>query len=272
MTDATTPMFDPVRTPRTFEAAIEHLVEGIERAGLKRGDRLPHLHELAEQLGISTPTLREAVSVLARCGLLAVRQGKNGGIIVSSDLVPAEAISTAVALEEQSAIDTLRARRLLEPVVARYVTLSATSEDLEPLDRANDLLESHLDQRNLVIRADSMFHRALARATRNESLEQAARGIGKSLYTIRDVYTGGRAQSRRTLEVHRSQVSAMRERDLDAVSRIVDEHLRALEDAFAYGVSQDGDKLFGDARTAAAMISAKSGRRVRLPAGGTGST
>jgi GntR family transcriptional regulator, transcriptional repressor for pyruvate dehydrogenase complex len=256
VTEVTTPTFEPIRTPRTFEAAVEHLVEGIERAGLRRGDRLPRLHELAAQLGISTPTLREAVSVLGQLGLVEVRQGKGGGIIVASDLVPAEAISTAVALEEQSAIDTLRARRLLETAVSRYVTLSATAKDLEPLDRANDLLERYLDQRNLVIRADSMFHRALARATKNANLEHAARGIGKSLYAIRDVYTGGRAESGRTLEVHRSQVAAMRERDLVAVATIVDRHLRALEESFAYGINRNSDELFGDARTAAEVLSA----------------
>ena len=255
MTEIISPTFEPVRTPRTLEAALEHLVEGIERAGLRRGDRLPRLHELAAQLGISTPTLREAVGVLGQLGLVEVRQGRGGGIIVASDLVPAEAISAAVAIEEQSAIDTLRARRLLETVVTQYVTLSSTAEDLEPLDRANDLLESHLDQRNLVIRADSMFHRALARAANNPSLEHAARGIGKSLYAIRDVYTGGRAQNGRTLEVHRAQVAAMRERDLVAVASIVDEHLRALEDAFAYGVSRSSEDLFGDARAAAAVLS-----------------
>ena len=52
---------EPVRATRTFEAAIEHLTEAIERAGLRTGDRLPNEGALAEQLGISKPTLRQNV-------------------------------------------------------------------------------------------------------------------------------------------------------------------------------------------------------------------
>ncbi|MGH3061345.1 MAG: GntR family transcriptional regulator, partial [Gaiellaceae bacterium] len=49
-----------MRTSRTFEAAIENLLEGIERAHLRQDDRLPTEQDLAGQLGISKPTLRQA--------------------------------------------------------------------------------------------------------------------------------------------------------------------------------------------------------------------
>ena len=55
---------EPVRTSRTFEAAIENLLEGIERAHLRTDDRLPTEEQLAAQLGISKPTLRQALRVL----------------------------------------------------------------------------------------------------------------------------------------------------------------------------------------------------------------
>ena len=89
---------EPVRATRTFEAAIEHLTEAIERASLRTGDRLPNEGALAEQLGISKPTLRQALRVLELSGLVEVRRGKSGGIFVITDLVPAVAIFTAVKL------------------------------------------------------------------------------------------------------------------------------------------------------------------------------
>ena len=64
---------EPVRTSRTFEAAIENLLEGIERSRLRLDDRLPTEEQLAGQLGISKPTLRQALRVLERSGLLRVR-------------------------------------------------------------------------------------------------------------------------------------------------------------------------------------------------------
>ena len=105
---------EPIRATRTFEAAIEHLTEAVERAGLRTGDRLPNESVIAAQLGISKPTLRQALRVLELSGLVDVRRGKTGGIFVATDLVPAVALYSAVKLEERSAVDVLRARRVLE--------------------------------------------------------------------------------------------------------------------------------------------------------------
>ena len=73
-----------VRTPPTFEAAIDELLAAIGRERLRRGDRLPNEAELAAELGISKPTLRQALRVLQRSGVLDVRAGKGGGIFVAS--------------------------------------------------------------------------------------------------------------------------------------------------------------------------------------------
>ena len=135
---------EPVRATRTFEAAIEHLTEAVERAGLRTGDRLPNEGALAEQLGISKPTLRQALRVLELSGLVEVRRGKSGGIFVVTDLVPAVAIFTAVKLEERAAVDVLRARRVLERAVVHEAVRAATAADFAELDRTVDLLERHL--------------------------------------------------------------------------------------------------------------------------------
>src|SRR5690242_18313594 len=47
---------EPILAPRAFETAIEHIVDGMERAHLRPGDRLPSETELSEQLGVSKPT------------------------------------------------------------------------------------------------------------------------------------------------------------------------------------------------------------------------
>lgn len=227
---------EPIRATRTFEAAIDHLTEAIERAHLRRGDRLPNEAELAEQLGISKPTLRQALRVLELSGLLDVRRGKSGGIFVSTDLVPVVAITSAVALEESAAVDVLRARRVLEGAVAREAAAAAQPADLAALERATDLLERHLDDRASVVRADAMFHRALVHACHNATIQTAMRGLQRRLAPIRDAYGGAEDDNRGTLDVHRRQLEAMRRRDTAALERILDEHFGMLERAFAKGI------------------------------------
>src|SRR4029077_5001983 len=84
---------EPVRMIRTFETAIANIVEGIERSRLASGERLPNETDLANQLGISKPPLRQALRFLERSGLLVVRQGKAGGIFLNSDFLPVDEIT-----------------------------------------------------------------------------------------------------------------------------------------------------------------------------------
>ena len=236
---------EPIRNTRTFESAIEHVTEAIERSGLRAGDRLPGEHLLASQLGISRPTLRQAVRVLELSGVVDVRRGKNGGIFLATELIPTVAVSSAVALEESAAAEALRARRVLEAAVTREAALRADTEDYAQLDRAIELLEGHLGERPLVMRADALFHRALVRACHNRQLESAMRGIAKALAPIRDAYSGGIARDRHTLDVHVRQLAAMRAHDFAALELVLDEHFRMLEDSFASAIGRDWDELFG---------------------------
>ena len=236
---------EPVRATRTFEAAIEHLTEAIERAGLRGGDRLPNEGSLAQQLEISKPTLRQALRVLELSGLVQVRRGKSGGVFVATDLVPAVAISTAVKLEEAAAVDVLLARRVLERAVVHEATRTATREDLGELERTIELLEHHLGERASVMRADAMFHRAIVRACRNETIRAAMRGVGRGLAPIRDAYSGGLAYDRQTLDVHQRQLEAMRRRDTDELEAVLNEHFRMLETQFAKGIGRRWSELFG---------------------------
>ena len=234
---------EPIRATRTFEAATEHLTEAIERAGLRRGDRLPSEGDLAVALGISKPTLRQALRVLEVSGLLGVRRGKGGGIVVTSDLVPAVAISSRVALEESAAIDTLRARRILERAVVLEAVETASAADYGELEHTVELLEGHLGDRGSVMRADAMFHRALVRACHNATVQAAMRGVARGLAPLRDAYTGGLSSDEATLDVHRRQLEAMRRRDLAELDRVLDEHFRMLEDAFAAAIGRDAEEL-----------------------------
>jgi len=238
-------LVDPIRSTRTFEAAIAHLTEAIERHGLRDGDRLPGEHELARQLEISRPTLRQAVRVLERSGVLDVRRGKTGGLFVATELIPVLAVSSAVALEETAAAETLRARRVLETAVAHEAARRATADDYAQLERAIELLRRHLGERPLVMRADALFHRALARSCHNRPLETAMNGIARELEPIRDAYSGGLERDHETLDVHRRQLDAMRADDGWLLDAVLHDHFRMLEQSFAEAIGHSWEQLFG---------------------------
>jgi GntR family transcriptional regulator, transcriptional repressor for pyruvate dehydrogenase complex len=242
------PFAQPVRTTRTFEAAIESIVEGIELARLRRGDQLPSEGELAAELGISKPTLRQGLRVLERAGMLTVRQGKGGGIFLAADLIPTDAIVGAVAIEEFSIVDVLRGRRVLETAVTEQAVAAATADDWDEMSRSIELLRRHLRDDALVMRADAMFHRAVVRATHNQTLLAAMRGVVRQLAAVRDAYSGRPGQNVRTLDVHTRQLAAMRSGDRDELAAVLDEHFRLLEEAFAAVHGRPWVEVFGSGR------------------------
>lgn len=239
---------EPVRTTRTFEAAVERVADAIERNRLRPGDRLPGEHELAAALGISRPTLRQALRVLEHAGAVEVRRGKTGGVFVASELVPGPALESAVAMEESAVVEALRARRVLETVVTHEAVRRATDDDFDALERANELLRAHLGRRALVMRADALFHRGVVRACHNRTLEAAMRHVGATLAPIRDAYSGGVERDRQTLRVHERQLEAMRAGDAAALEHVLDEHFRMLEDTFAAAIGRRPRSLFERAR------------------------
>jgi len=236
---------EPIHTARTFEAAIEHIIDGIERARLRSGDRLPNEEELAAALGISRPTLRQALRVLESAGLLSVRRGAGGGIFVIADLVPMEALTTSIALEEEVIVDVLRARRVLESAVAVHAMQVMSDDDVSELERTVDLLRAAIGNRRHVMRADGMFHRAIVRAAHCRTLEAAMRAVGRHMAPIRDAYSGGVELDRKTLEVHEHQIVAMRARDGEALEAVLDVHYTMLEDVVAAQRGVARAELFG---------------------------
>jgi GntR family transcriptional repressor for pyruvate dehydrogenase complex len=236
---------EPIRSTLTFETAIEHIVDGIEQSRLQSGDRLPSEIELSRQLNISRPTLRQAIRVLERAGVLTTRRGSGGGIFVVADLIPLELIGNFVEIEENSVIDLLMGRRVLETAITHVAAEAAGSSDYADLGRTIQLLRRSLGDRAMVLRADAMFHRAVARSCRNRTLHHAMTALLRQLAPIQDAYRPGGEFDRRILDIHSRQLSAMRRKDGYELDRVLDEHFRMLEEAFAVARKSTWVEMFG---------------------------
>ena len=243
-----TPFAEPIRTPRTFEAAIEEVLAAIARAHLRDGDRLPNEGDLARQLGISKPTLRQGLRVLERSGVLAVRPGKGGGIFVTSELLPYDVVSVNVGLETENVIEILRGRRILETAVAYEASTAATPADIEELQRTIRLLRESGGERQRFTRGDAMFHQALAHASHNRLLVEAMRLVARQLAPLRDMLLRDATDVDRMVDVHTRQLRAIRNQERAALDTVLDEHFRMLEDRFADSLGQTWSALFGAGR------------------------
>src|SRR5918997_5369855 len=91
-------VFKPVQPPTTFEETVERLGTAIRLGLLAPGAQLPPERDLAEQLGISRSTLRQALTALIQSGHLLAVRGRGGGWFVANP--PPPAVAEAVELSE----------------------------------------------------------------------------------------------------------------------------------------------------------------------------
>ena len=143
---------DRILVPRSVS---DHLQALILQGGLKPGDRLPSQRDLALQLGVSRPSLREAISVLETMGLVTVRVGS--GVYVAPQSARAPLWRFA---DRCSPRDVYEARIGLEGYAARLAAQRVTAAEAEQLNAATAAMRDALrdDDIAAMAAADAAFH------------------------------------------------------------------------------------------------------------------
>lgn len=187
---------DQVRQRRLSDGIVERLEAMILEGTLRAGERLPAERALAEQFGVSRPSLREAIQKLVAKGMLVSRQG--GGNYVCHKLGSTFSDPLLALLESnpESQRDLLEFRHTLEASCAFYAAQRATEIDREQLKLAMDVLEDCYRRVDSVTReeegvADANFHLAIAEASHNAVLLHTVRGLFDMLKRNMVVNIGG---------------------------------------------------------------------------------
>ena len=151
------------------ELMANELRRAIALGAFEPGARLPTERTLADRLGVSRMTVRAAMRILARDGLVTTVHGRTGGTVVAataSQLAHPEAASSieAFALEVR---DNLECRLAVEPLAAELAAERATSDERQELLGLVEVKVSGIRHYRML---DSRLHMAIARAAHNESL------------------------------------------------------------------------------------------------------
>lgn len=166
----------PLRIADSIANKLESMIlEGT----LKPGEKLPPERQLAETLGVSRPSLREAIQKLATKRLLLTRQG--GGTYVGESLAPSLTDPLLEIFRErpETRYDLLEVRHALEGLGAYYAAMRRTDADIRNMqERFDRMLEMHGNaDPNAEAKADTEFHLAIAEAADNVVLLHLMRGL-----------------------------------------------------------------------------------------------
>lgn len=160
---------NPRPVTRVSDVVASELEKRILEGSLKPGDRLPAERDLAVELGVSRPSLREAIHKLAAKGLLTTRHG--GGNFVTDRLGAHFADPWQEMLQGHPLLhsDLLEFRQMLEGQAAALAAERATDADIERLDQAYAALEKVYASDDLAacIDSDVVFHQVISEAAHN---------------------------------------------------------------------------------------------------------
>jgi GntR family hexuronate regulon transcriptional repressor len=214
-------------TQKLYQQIARTLAAAIEDGRYAPGDRLPSERELADDFGVSRPTIRDAMIALEFQGLVEARQGS--GVYVKA----APQISEDAAERDVSALELVEARRLFEGEACALASTIITDEQLALLDHlvadmARDVAAEDLERHELE------FHVAVARATGNaaicatvEDLWRLRQQSSNCAATLRRARSGGRGDF---ITEHRNIATALRTRDPRTARQAMHAHLAQVID------------------------------------------
>lgn len=227
-------MSPAARIHRSKAAHVAHLLlERIMAAKLKPGSSFATEAELLSQFNVSRPTLREGLRILESQGVLDVRPGPGGGIIVgkpSIDLL-AHGLSVFLRLHEVPFVTVIKARELIEPALAYEAAVNGTDEDFAELEASivrMKALNAQSDQ-EAFLEENRVFHGVIARASGNKVLEvfwQTISILATGEHHGIRYSVGNQAH---VIKAHQRILEACRARDSDAASAAMESHVTALE-------------------------------------------
>ncbi len=227
-------------TPEKLSTAVTRQIEKLILQGILRpGERLPAERDLAEKLGVSRPSLREAVAELQDKGLLTTRAG--AGIYVADVLGSAfsEALIRLFADHDEAVFDYIAFRRDLEGLAACRAARLASDTDLQVIQTVMDRMEAAHKKTNPAdeARLDAEFHMAIIEASHNVVMLHMMRSmfqlLREGVFYNRQVMFKQRTTRGALLDQHRAINSAIQARDPDAARAAVIAHLNYVEKALA---------------------------------------
>ena len=222
-------VFEPVLAPTTFEQIVERLGTAIRLGVLAPGTQLPPERELAEQLGISRSTLRQALTTLVQSGHLVALRGRAGGTFVAESPPLVEGAHGRLPATWREICD---ARLAIETGAA---ILAAERADAEAIARLDALVAemAHTTDFTAYRRADTRFHLAVAEAAGAPRLVQAMTEVQGEMSELIALIPHPELVLDHANDEHARIVLALARRDATLAVRLVRRHLAGTEHILA---------------------------------------
>lgn len=225
----------PTRNPKAYDQVIEEIKSKIKNGEIKKGDKLPSEREMAESLGVSRTSVREALRALEVIGLVESIQGAGNYIRTNFDNSLFEPLSIMFMLQKNSIKEMYDVRETLELQCARLSARYIEENELELLTAIlNRMYLAKTEEESLKL--DIEFHYLIAKTSRNVLLINVLEVISQLMdefikqSRMQILHEGNTREN--LLEIHENLLSAIRCRDEVKASQAMQEHFDLIRKSY----------------------------------------
>lgn len=216
--------------PKASDVLADELRRQIIEGGMPEGSALPVERELAESVGMSRSSVREALRVLEIEGLVETRPGRAGGTFVRRPdaTIVERNLDLFVGGQGVRFEALVEAREALEPVVAGLAAIHRTDADLSMLEGLSTRMEEAVDDVAVFLKLNVEWHIAVALASHNEIVTVFMNSLSRAILAGTDLAEINTHDTMlETVAAHDRVLTAIRSGDRGAATTAMGKHVHA---------------------------------------------
>jgi GntR family transcriptional repressor for pyruvate dehydrogenase complex len=225
----------PIKPKKISDQVFEQIRELIFRGQLKAGEQVLPERDLAEAMGVSRTSVRNAINKLVVLGLLEHKQGQ-GTFVRSPDTRGSNPLAAAMEVHDATIDDLLEVRMGLECNAAALAAHRAVKEDLAFMEASLEEMRAEVASGRLGTEADAAFHMSMAYATKNPVHVYLMKNFYDFLFVgikknLSHLYEDPRNIDE-ILTQHSAIIEAIKKRDPLEASNAMRHHIQFVQDFF----------------------------------------
>jgi GntR family transcriptional repressor for pyruvate dehydrogenase complex len=229
---------NPPAERRLYQITADRLREHIRKHGIQPGSRLPPERDLAQLLGVSRPSLREALIALEIEGSVEIRMGS--GIYVCEHLLGVKGKTVTLG---ESPSELMQARALIEGETVMLACLHGSKTDFRYLQKCIDKMREGVEKGVPALDDDRKFHQRLAKMSGNSTLVRIITSLFEERYSPLSAHISEHSENRETWAIavaeHEAILQAVQTRDLIGAQTAMRQHLRRSEARWLDGMGSE---------------------------------
>lgn len=207
----------------------ERIKQYIVDHQLEPGAKLPSEKQLTEMLQVSRTVVRESLKTLEILGIIRIKAG--GGVFVDApSLKPVMDQVSFLWKNNAEKIDELLAtRKILELGAVEMAIQHGDMRLIEQMEVWNEKMEHTVKKGELPVEEDLEFHRALFRATGNQTYFELSDVLSEFFHQIRELHFGDSSNILISIQEHKQLIEYIRGKDIEAAKTVMLTHLTPLQ-------------------------------------------